>query len=98
MTFLATVDDNIEIEMLREVFENNDITLMAKHRETGEFMMISAGMSMFGSDLYVNEDVYDQALELYNAYFNFDHPISDAELEAFALEATTTSDESENEE
>ncbi len=98
MTFLATVDDNIEIEMLREVFENNDITLMAKHRETGEFMMISAGMSMFGSDLYVDEEVYDQALELYNAYFNVDHPISDAELEALALEAASTSDESENEE
>lgn len=98
MTFLATVDDNIEIEMLREVFENNNITLMVKHRETGEFMMISAGMSMFGSDIYVNEDEYDQALEIYNAYFNIDHPIPDAELEELALEATPNSDESESEE
>ncbi|GAB6109671.1 putative signal transducing protein [Fusibacter bizertensis] len=98
MTFLATVDDNIEIEMLREVFENNNITLMVKHRETGEFMMISAGMSMFGSDIYVNEDEYDRAIEIYNAYFNIDHPIPDDVLEELALEAAPNPDESETEE
>jgi len=97
MTYLATVDDNMEIEMLKEVFENNKIGLMTKHRETGEFMMLSAGMSMFGSDLFVNEDDYDKALELYNAYFNADHPISDSKLEELALNAKPIPDESENE-
>ena len=87
MKYFATINENIEIEMLRELLESNDIIINTKHRETGEFMVISAGMTMFGVDLYVDEDQYDQALELYNAFFAGIAEIDEADLIQEALTA-----------
>ncbi len=87
MKFLATVDENFEIDMLREMLESNDIPVATRHRETGEFMMISAGISIYGADLYVDEDQYEKALEVYNAYFAGKAEIDEADLIQEALNA-----------
>ncbi len=84
MKFLATINETFEIEMLRELLEANDIILSTKHRETGEFMVITTGMTMFGTDLYVEESLYDSAMELYTAFFSGNAVIDE---EAFIEEA-----------
>jgi hypothetical protein len=87
MKYLATVNETVEIEMLRELLETNDILLMTKHRETGEFLEIYAGMTIFGADLYVAEPQYDTAFELYQAFFAGKAPIDEEALEEEALNA-----------
>ena len=87
MKFLATVDENFEIEMLRELLESKGIPVATRHRETGEFMMISTGISIYGADLYVDEDQHETALEVYNAYFAGKAEIDEADLIQEALNA-----------
>lgn len=87
MKYLATIDETVEIEMLRELLETNNILLMTKHRETGEFLEIYAGMTIFGADLYVAEPQYDAAFELYQAFFTGKTPIDEASLVEEALNA-----------
>ncbi|MCA0386284.1 MAG: DUF2007 domain-containing protein [Firmicutes bacterium] len=87
MNYLATVDETVEIEMFRELLESNSIPLLTKHRETGEFMVISAGTTIFGADLYVDESQYDEALALYEAYFAGKIAFDEAALADEALHA-----------
>jgi hypothetical protein len=87
MKYLATIDETVEIEMLRELLETNNILLMTKHRETGEFLEIYAGMTIFGADLYVAEPQYDAAFELYQAFFTGKTPIDEEALAEEALNA-----------
>ena len=49
-------------------------------------MLLYTGMSLFGADLYVPEEKYDAALELYEAYFSGKADIDATELEKLALE------------
>lgn len=87
MKFLATITANVEVEMFRELLESNDIALNTKHRETGEFMLLAAGTTIFGEDLYVSEDQYEEALALYEAYFSGKADIDPKELTDQALHA-----------
>lgn len=87
MKYLATVDNNFEVEMLRELLKKNGITLSAKHRETGEYMLIAAGTTIFGEDLYVSDEQYDEAHALFEAFFAGNAPIDEKELENQALNA-----------
>ncbi len=87
MKYLATVNEMVEIEMLRDLLGENDILLMTKHRETGEFLEIYAGMTIFGADLYVAEPQYDAAFELYQAFFSGNAQIDEEALEEEALHA-----------
>lgn len=87
MKFLATITANVEVEMFRELLESNDITLNTKHRETGEFMLLAAGTTIFGEDLYISEDQYEEALALYEAYFAGKAVIDQEDLTDQALHA-----------
>lgn len=70
MKQLATLMNDIEVEMIKELFEDNDIPLFVQHRETGEFMTIYAGNSIFGIDLFVQDENFDQAKLLYDSFFS----------------------------
>jgi hypothetical protein len=87
MKFLATINANVEVEMFRELLESKEIIINAKHRETGEYMLIAAGTTIFGEDLYVSEDQYEEALALYEAYFSGKANIDQKDLEEQALHA-----------
>lgn len=81
MKKLISITETFEINMLQELLASNDIQLMTLHRETGEYMMLYAGMSLFGADLYVPDEQYDEAMELYEAYFSGNANFDDEELE-----------------
>jgi hypothetical protein len=85
MKKLISITETVEIEMVQDLLASNDIPLMTLHRETGEYMLIYAGMSLFGADLYVPEEQYDKALELYEAYFSGKADIDASELEKLAM-------------
>lgn len=97
MKFLATINETFEIEMLRELLEANDIILSTKHRETGEFMVITTGMTMFGTDLYVEEALYDSAMEIYTAFFSGNAVIDEDALIEEALNAPNPEEMDEDE-
>ena len=47
----------------------------------------STGISIYGADLYVDEDQHETALEVYNAYFAGKAEIDEADLIQEALNA-----------
>lgn len=89
MKKLISITETFEIDMLQDLLASNDIQLMTLHRETGEYMLLYAGMSLFGADLYVPEEQYDAALELYEVYFSGKADIDASELEALAMKQPT---------
>ncbi len=70
MVNIATVDSLIQMEMVKEVLEKAGIRVLVKHRETGEFMSLYAGMSAYGIDIYVPEENAEEALALFQAFFD----------------------------
>lgn len=70
MKLLTTTHDNIELSVLESILEGESIPYMVSDRGSGATMRIIAGYSMFGTDIYVPENVFEQATELLDAYRN----------------------------
>lgn len=69
MKKLAVLNNLIELEMLKEMLADNNIQLVVKHQETGDFMTHYTGNTIYGIETYVAEDQFDQAKELYKGFF-----------------------------
>lgn len=70
MKLLTTTHDSIELSILKSILDGENIPYMVSDRGTGATMRIIAGYSMFGTDIYVPEEVFDSASELLDAYRN----------------------------
>ena len=78
---LTTVHDDVEKSLLCGILEEEGIPYLLKDRGSGEAVRILAGFSMFGCDIYVPEELFDQANELLEAYRNGEVLDEEAQLE-----------------
>ena len=78
---LTTVHDEVEKNLLCGILEEEKIPFLVKDRGSGEAVRILAGFSMFGCDIYVPEELFDQANELLEAYRNGEVLDEEAQLE-----------------
>ena len=84
---LTTVHDEVEKNLLCGILEEEKIPYLAKDRGSGEVARFLTGFSVFGRDIYVPEEVFEQANELLDAYRNgevceeelFDDPDAESE-------------------
>jgi len=97
MVILTTLSSPIELEMLKELFEENGIDIVVKHREAGEFLTIYMGTSTYGIDIFVKEEDELKARELYDLYFSEMQPIDEETLAKAAEEAVETNDSDSDE-
>lgn len=62
--FLLSAVDSIEADMIESILRANDIPVMKKYRESGGYMKIVMGNSIYGVDLFVPEQLLDRATEI----------------------------------
>ena len=70
VALLTTVHGEVEKNLLCGILEEEEIPFLVKDRGSGEAVRILAGFSMFGCDVYVPEELLEQATELLEAYRN----------------------------
>lgn len=61
---LITVENAVHAQMIAGVLEGNGIKCWIRDKESGGYMSIYMGFSVFGKDLYVDEADVDRAREL----------------------------------
>ena len=67
---LTTVYDNMELSILRSVLEGENIPYLLKERGSGSSVRIIMGFSMYGTDVFVPKEIFEQAKEVLEAYRN----------------------------
>ncbi len=72
---LTTVVNHYDADIILNLLKNNDIPCLKKDKFVGGYMNILMGYSVYGQDLYVDEEDYESALELLQIL----EPINDSE-------------------
>lgn len=62
--FLISTADSIEAGMIEALLTANDIPVLKKYRESGGYLKIVMGDSMFGVDLFVPAELLEKAVEI----------------------------------
>lgn len=62
--FLLSVSSSMEADMIESLLKADDIPVLRKYRESGGYMMIMMGSTIYGVDLYVPCDMLDKAREI----------------------------------
>jgi len=63
---LISVASTIEADMIIYLLENNGIQSIKKQEGTGSYMNIYYGFSIYGAEIYVDEQDFQEASELIN--------------------------------
>lgn len=64
--FLINLKDSIEADIVESLLNSNGIPTLKKHRESGGYMSIYMGNSIFGVDIFVPSKLYEQAEQIIN--------------------------------
>ena len=88
--FLVAAANEIEAQIIIAKMEAADIPVLTKHRESGSYMKIYMGTSIFGMDLYVPAGAYEDAKELPYATQILPEDIKDEDFAATQKEADQT--------
>ena len=84
MALLTTTHDNIELSILQSILEGEKIPYAIYDRGSGGVMRIIAGYSVMGTDIFVPEEVLEQATELLDAYRNGEEVVDEEMTEESA--------------
>ena len=67
---LINVANQMEADMLVELLKNNEINAMAKTSGSGGYLQVAMGTNMFGVDIYVDEEQYEEAKKISDEFFD----------------------------
>lgn len=62
--YLMTAADEREYDVCKSLLEAYGIPVLKRQREAGGYLSISMGMNIYGVDIYVPEEYYNDAVEL----------------------------------
>ena len=65
---LRTTNDNIELSMIKELLEQNEIPYIIREQGIGGYMRIISGNSLYGTDILVDESVFERAESIINEF------------------------------
>lgn len=65
---LRTTNNNIELNIIKEVLEQNEIPYIVKDHGIGGYMRIISGDSIYGTDILVEESQIERAESLINEF------------------------------
>ena len=92
LKLLITAGDEMEMNIIRDILENNEIPVFVRYRDSSSTAKIYAGYSIFGADIFVDEGDFEKADELLKACRSEEteeEEISEEELAKEALAAGT---------
>lgn len=67
---LTTVHDNAELSVLRSILDSEEIPYFLRDRGCGGAVRVIAGYTMFGTDVFVPKERFEEAHDLLEAYRN----------------------------
>lgn len=70
---VVTTSSPVETDMIQQLLKNNGIRSFAQTDATSEGLEALEGSSPFGSRIYVDEEDFEKARELVDAYFENGH-------------------------
>lgn len=99
-TFLVSVGDSIEADMIEGLLNENNIPVLKKYSEMVNFLQTLTCATNSGADIYVPSFLFSKALKLIqeNQGTLEEFAISDEELEAQALAAAPVDEDEDYEE
>ena len=62
--FLLSAANSIEADMIEALLNSNDIPVLKRYKESGGYMKIYMGETIFGVDLYVPRPILEKAREI----------------------------------
>lgn len=62
--FLLSAASSIEADMIEAILKSNDIPVLKKYKESGGYLKIYMGDTIYGVDLYVPQPLLDKAREI----------------------------------
>lgn len=68
LVLLRSTSDNYELNLIKGLLEQADIPYIVKERGSGGYMKIIGGMSIFGTDIYVEESTFEQAEDILSSF------------------------------
>lgn len=61
---LKTTNNNYEISLIEGILNDNSIPYILKEKESGSYMKIIGGFSLYGTDILVEKNDFERANEL----------------------------------
>lgn len=77
---LTTVYKKNEAAMFGALLNDSGIPYFIKYKGMGSYLKLYMGFTVFGEEIYVNENQYDKAKELWDLYFSNNEDTSYEEL------------------
>lgn len=68
-TFLISVENRIKSSIIQNFLADANILSFIKDKEAGTYLNVYIGESIYGVDIFVDENNYEKAKELIDAYF-----------------------------
>ncbi len=68
LVLLRSTNDNYEISLIKSVLEDANIPFIVKEQGSGGYMKIIGGISLFGTDIYVDKKSLEKARELLDSF------------------------------
>jgi len=61
---LKTTNNNYELSIIESILKDNSIPYILHDYESGAYMRLYAGPSLYGTDIMVNKSDFERAIEL----------------------------------
>ena len=61
IALLRTINNNYELELIKNLLEDADIPYLIKERGIGSYMRMISGDSMYGTDIFIEEKLLEKA-------------------------------------
>lgn len=84
---IKSVASEIEAELILNLLHSNHIPCFKKSKETGGYMNIYMGYSIFGEDIYVDKEDYEEAMDLLTVLETDESPRGEGNTEGYDEEA-----------
>ena len=80
---LTHVDTELELNMIKGLFEDNDIPLLIEKEGTGSYLAVHSGFNYQGTNVYVSETDYEKSVDLLAALQDIKPSDEEVEHEAW---------------
>lgn len=96
-TFLVNVKDEIEFSLLESMLKQESIPILKKYRESGGYLSIYTGNTLFGIDIYVPSKLLDTARDIIMPYNGIEEEDNESANNGYANYSNSETEESKDE-
>lgn len=68
LVLLRSTNDDYQLNLIKGLLKDADIPYIIKERGSGGYMKIIGGISVFGTDIYVDKTTFEKAEEILDSF------------------------------